>query len=76
MSDAKHESNSKKDQGSGHDDGHAKKHKKHGGGGLKKDAAIEEVAKIHNKSVDTIIEEYKSDRGKKVRAMVKERKIT
>ncbi|RLS61228.1 MAG: hypothetical protein DWH96_11505 [Planctomycetota bacterium] len=33
MSDAKHESNSKKDQGSGHDDGHAKKHKKHGGGG-------------------------------------------
>lgn len=46
--------------------------KKHGGGGLKKDAAIEEVAKIHNKSVDTIIDEYKSDRGKKVRAMVKQ----
>ena len=46
--------------------------KKQGGGGLKKDAAIEEVAKIHNKSVDTIIDEYKSDRGKKVRAMVKQ----
>lgn len=46
--------------------------KKHGGGGLRKDAAIEEVAKIHNKSVETINDEYKSDRGKKIRAMVKE----
>jgi hypothetical protein len=45
--------------------------KKHGGSGLKKDAAIEEVAKIHNKSVDTIGDDYKSDRGKKIRAMVK-----
>jgi hypothetical protein len=45
--------------------------KKHGGCELKKDAAIEEVAKIHNKSVDTINDEYKSDRGKKIRELVK-----
>jgi len=45
--------------------------KKHGGGGLKKDAAIEEVAKIHGKSVDTVFDEYKSDRGKKIRDLVK-----
>lgn len=45
--------------------------KKHGGCGLKKDAAIAEVAQLHNKSVDTINDEYKSDRGKKIRALVK-----
>ena len=45
--------------------------KKHCGGGLKKDAAIEEVGKIHNKSVDTINDEYKSDRGRKIRELVK-----
>ena len=45
--------------------------KKHGGGGLKKELAIEEVAKIHNKTAQTINDDYKSDRGKKIRAMVK-----
>ena len=45
--------------------------KKHGGGGLTKNAAIEQVANTHNKSVDTIIDEYKSDRGKKIREFVK-----
>ena len=45
--------------------------KKHGGGGLKKDLAIEEVAKAYNKTVQTIVDDYKSDRGKKVRAIVK-----
>jgi hypothetical protein len=45
--------------------------KKHGGGGLKKEAAINEVAKTYNKSVDTICDEYKSDRGKKIRELVK-----
>lgn len=45
--------------------------KKHGGGELKKDVAIEEVAKIHNKSVVSINDEYKSDRGKKIRELVK-----
>jgi hypothetical protein len=45
--------------------------KKHGGGGLKKEFAIEEVARIHNKTAQTINDDYKSDRGKKIRAMVK-----
>ena len=44
--------------------------KKHGGGGLKKEFAIEEVARIHNKTAQTINDDYKSDRGKKIRAMV------
>ena len=38
---------------------------KHGGGGLTKVKAIEEVAKIYNKSADTINDDYKSARGKK-----------
>lgn len=45
--------------------------KKHGGSGLTKDQAIEEVAKMHSKSVETIFDDYKSERGKKVRAIVK-----
>ena len=44
--------------------------KKHGGSGLKKDFAIEEVAKAYHKTVQTIADDYKSDRGKKIRAMV------
>jgi|LauGreSBDMM110SN_4_FD.fasta_scaffold15947_3 hypothetical protein len=44
---------------------------KHGGGGLTKVKAIEEVAKIYNKSANTIEDDYKSDRGKKIRALVK-----
>jgi hypothetical protein len=45
--------------------------KKHGGDGLKKDAAIEAVSKIHHVTINTIIDEYKSDRGKKIRELVK-----
>lgn len=45
--------------------------KKHGGSGLTKDLAIEEVAKAHHKTIQTIADDYKSDRGKKIRAMVK-----
>ena len=44
---------------------------KHGGGGLTKEKAIEEVAKIYNKTATTIHDDYKSDRGKKIRALVK-----
>jgi hypothetical protein len=44
---------------------------KHGGGGLTKVKAIEEVAKIYNKTATTIHDDYKSDRGKKIRALVK-----
>ena len=44
---------------------------KHGGGGLKRDAAITEVARLFNKGFDSVLDEYKSDRGKKIRAMVK-----
>jgi len=44
---------------------------KHGGGGLTKVKAIEEVAKIYNKSADTIKDDYKSARGKKIRTLVK-----
>ena len=43
----------------------------HGGGGKTKAEAVAEVAKLHNKSENTIIEEYKSDRGKIIRASVK-----
>jgi hypothetical protein len=43
---------------------------KHGGGGLTKVKAIEEVAKIYNKTVTTIHDDYKSERGKKIRALV------
>ena len=45
--------------------------KKHGGSGLTKQAAIAEVAKLNNKSLETIIDEYKSDRGRKIRELVK-----
>ncbi len=44
---------------------------KHGGGGLTKEKAIEEVAKIYNKTATTIEGDYKSDRGKKIRELVK-----
>ena len=44
---------------------------KHGGGGLTKVKAIEEVAEIYNKSADTINDDYKSARGKKIRTLVK-----
>jgi hypothetical protein len=43
---------------------------KHGGGGLTKEKAIEEVAKIHNKTTTTLDDDYKSDRGKKIRELV------
>jgi hypothetical protein len=43
----------------------------HGGKGLKKVAAIEQVAKAHHISVDTIQDEYKSARGKRIRDLVK-----
>ena len=36
-----------------------------------KELAIEEVARIHNKTAQTISDDYKTDRGKKIRAMVK-----
>jgi hypothetical protein len=45
--------------------------KKHGGSGLKKDPAIEEVAKAYHKAFESIADDYKSERGKKIRAMVK-----
>jgi hypothetical protein len=44
---------------------------KHGGFGLKKAAAIEQVSKTHHVSVETIQGEYKSTRGKKIRDLVK-----
>lgn len=43
----------------------------HGGGGKTKAEAVAEIAKLHNKTETTIIEEYKSDRGKKIRELVK-----
>ena len=46
---------------------------KHGGGGLTKEEAIEEVAKIYNKTANTIHDDYKSDRGQKIRQLVKSR---
>ena len=45
--------------------------KKHGGSGLKIEAAIAEVAKLHKISLETIIDDYKSDRGRKIRGLVK-----
>jgi len=45
--------------------------KKYGGSGLNKDLAIEEVAKANHKTYQTIADDYKSDRGKKMREMVK-----
>ena len=45
--------------------------KKHGGEGLSRDAAITKVAGLFNKEFDSVLDEYKSDRGKKIRAMVK-----
>ena len=44
---------------------------KHGGGGLTKEKAIEEVAKTYNKAAISITDDYKSDRGKKIRDLVK-----
>ena len=46
--------------------------KKHGGGGLKRDAAIAEIAAESNKGFETVFKDYKSDRGKRMRAMVKD----
>jgi hypothetical protein len=45
--------------------------KKHGGEGLGRNAAITEVAGLFNKEFDSVLDEYKSDRGKKIRAIVK-----
>jgi hypothetical protein len=46
--------------------------KKHGGGGLKRDVAIAEIANESNKGFETVFKDYKSDRGKRMRAMVKD----
>ena len=45
--------------------------KKHGGGGLTKAKAIEQVAELTHVTVNTIEDDYKSARGKKIREMVK-----
>lgn len=45
--------------------------KKHGGGGLTKAKAIEQVAELTHVTVNTIEDDYKSARGKKIRELVK-----
>jgi hypothetical protein len=45
--------------------------KKHGGEGLTKAMAIEQVAKLFQVTVNTIEDDYKSARGKKIRELVK-----
>jgi len=46
--------------------------KKYGGGGAKREAAIQEIADEHKIDFETVLEDYKSDRGKRMRAMVKD----
>ena len=45
--------------------------KKHGGEGLTKAIAIEQVAELSHVTVNTIEDDYKSARGKKIRELVK-----